>query len=225
MPRVRTVRRITLVAALSAVTIGTSAAVDAATGSPVAADSGRPTAPAAADRAAHDAGDRPVANAADKGGRSDAVAPPDGQADGQAVAAPPPRELAADAPAPGLGVPSRTGSTESSVDRVADFYGAYVDARRDGNGKLAEALRAHYLTGDLRTRLAKWEKAHHADGVFRDKKVPTTWRVTYNDSGMGHAWHRVRLTWGDGAHARTTQLTVQSDLATLRISDIQSGVR
>lgn len=119
-------------------------------------------------------------------------------------------------------VPVRSGSTESAVDRVADFYGSYLDAVHDeGRGKLAEALRAHYLTAELQARLDHWERQEHADGVLRAKDAPRAWRVTYNDGAMGRAWSRVRLTWGSPDHPSHTQLLVTSDLDTLRISDIQ----
>ncbi|WP_030676521.1 hypothetical protein [Streptomyces rimosus] len=133
---------------------------------------------------------------------------------------------AASAPAPAgdqADVPTRSGSTESAVDRVADFYGSYLDAVRDdeGRGALAEALRAHYLTPELRAHLANWERREHADGVLRAQDSPRAWRVTYNDSAMGRAWTRVRLTFGSAEHPRHTQLLVTSDLNTLRITDIQ----
>ncbi|MFD7668008.1 hypothetical protein [Streptomyces sp. NPDC059788] len=121
-------------------------------------------------------------------------------------------------------VPTRSGRTDSAVDRVADFYGSYLDAvTDDGRGALAQALRAHYLTPELRARLANWEQRQHADGVLRAQDTPTAWRVTYNDSAMGRAWTRVRLTWGGPEQPRHTHLLVTSDLNTLRISDIQPG--
>ncbi|MFH8404266.1 hypothetical protein ACH4FX_05745 [Streptomyces sp. NPDC018019] len=132
---------------------------------------------------------------------------------------------AAPAPAPAgdrADVPARSGSTESAVDRVADFYGGYLDAVHDeGRGALAEALRTHYLTPELRARLADWERREHADGVTRAQDAPRAWRVTYNDSAMGRAWTRVRLTFGSAAQPRYTHLLVTSDLNTLRITDIR----
>jgi hypothetical protein len=53
----------------------------------------------------------------------------------------------------------RGGSPDSAVDRVADFYGAYIDAVSDGTDDLSGHLRAHYLTEDLRQRLAAWRKS------------------------------------------------------------------
>ncbi|UNO43032.1 hypothetical protein [Streptomyces sp. MST-110588] len=116
----------------------------------------------------------------------------------------------------------RGGNTASAVDRVADFYGSYIDAVHDaGHGRLAKALREHYLTRDLNARLTQWEKQHKTDGVLYARKAPGAWRVTYEDSGMGHAWTQVRLTWGPSGHPHYTYLTVQSDLATSHLSDIR----
>ncbi|MFI7413417.1 hypothetical protein ACIBU0_32550 [Streptomyces sp. NPDC049627] len=118
---------------------------------------------------------------------------------------------------------ARSGSPASVVDRVADFYGAYIDVLYDsGRGRLADSLRGHYLTPKLRSSLARWEAAHHKDGVLRAKGVPISWQVVYNDSGMGHCWTRVTLTWQDaGKHVHRTRLMVQSDLATRLISGIK----
>ncbi|MDH6122909.1 hypothetical protein [Kitasatospora sp. GAS204B] len=117
----------------------------------------------------------------------------------------------------------RSGSPDSAVDRVADFYGAYIDAVSDGIDDLAEHLRAHYLTEDFRQRLAAWEETNHADGVLRAQDVPTHWEVTYQDSGAGHLFTTVTLTWGTGPDASHTRLAVQSDLSTKLISDIEDA--
>ncbi|MFE0171358.1 hypothetical protein ACFWZ2_03510 [Streptomyces sp. NPDC059002] len=120
--------------------------------------------------------------------------------------------------------PARSGIPTSAVDHVANFYGAYVDVLHDtGRGSLANSLRHHYLTAGLRQDLARWETAHHRDGVLRGKGVPTAWKVTYEDSGMGHSWTRVNLTWHDRQHrAHHSHLTVQSDIATMKISGIRT---
>ncbi|MGW2830409.1 hypothetical protein [Streptomyces sp. NPDC001286] len=126
--------------------------------------------------------------------------------------------------AAGAAVQGRGGSPASTVDHVADFYGAYTDALHDvGHGRLTDALRRHYLTPELRRTLTRWEASHHRDGVLRAKGVPTRWSVGYNDSGMGHCWTRVALTWNDtGKHQRTSHLMIQSDLATRLISGIRT---
>lgn len=116
----------------------------------------------------------------------------------------------------------RAGGPQSATDRVADFYGAYIDAVWDtGTDHLSTDLRAHYLTTGLQKKLATWEAAQHADGVLRAQDVPTAWRVTYAGSGAGHAFTTVRLTWGGVGHETYTTLKVQSDLSTMKISDIK----
>ncbi|GAA2348426.1 hypothetical protein OKJ48_20975 [Streptomyces kunmingensis] len=120
----------------------------------------------------------------------------------------------------------RGGSPVSSVDRVADFYGSYIDVRYDsGPDPLNTSLRAHYLTHDLQHTLSRWEAVHHKDGVLRGNVTPVEWRVVYHDSGMGHCWSTVTLTWKSRGHHHThhTRLMVQSDLATRLISDIREA--
>lgn len=125
----------------------------------------------------------------------------------------------------GSAAAGRGGNPASAIDHVADFYGAYVDVLHDsGRTRLSDALRGHYLTPAFRAELARWESHHHTDGVLRHKGVPQSWQVTYNDSGMGHCWTRVKLTWKDHRHGvHHTRLMVQSDLATRLISGIRTG--
>ncbi|MEU3354375.1 hypothetical protein [Streptomyces sp. NPDC037389] len=119
---------------------------------------------------------------------------------------------------------TRQGGTSSVVDRVASFYGAYVDARTGTpDTTLSNALRAHYLTKEFRTRLETWERKNAADGVLRAQNTPRAWQVTYDNSGAGHTWTKVRLTWGDEKKPTYTYLSVQSDIATKAISDIKEG--
>ncbi|GHF06240.1 hypothetical protein GCM10010359_04120 [Streptomyces morookaense] len=126
--------------------------------------------------------------------------------------------FAADAPSP----PVRAGSSDSAQDRVAAFYSAYIDARSgEPDTSLANALREHYLTKEFRVRLESWEHSHHVDGILRAQNTPRAWQVTYDNSGAGHTWTRVRLTWGDDQHPTYTYLSVQSDLSTKLISDIK----
>jgi hypothetical protein len=117
--------------------------------------------------------------------------------------------------------PVRGGAPNSALDRVADFYGAYIDAVYGNHPRLAGVLRMDYLTHSLQTQLAIWEQRMHADGVLRAQNVPLAWKVSYQGSGMGHMWSVVTLTWGTGRHATTTRLAVQSDLATRLISGIK----
>ncbi|MEV3857086.1 hypothetical protein AB0J38_22490 [Streptomyces sp. NPDC050095] len=124
------------------------------------------------------------------------------------------------------GAPARSGGPDAAYDRVAHFYGAYIDVAAEGgapgDNALAAQLRKFYLTPALRKRLVDWEKKNDADGVLRAQNVPHAWQVTAGDSGMGHTRSTVRLTWGTGKHVRYTYLTVRSDLETRKISDITS---
>ncbi|MFE0100252.1 hypothetical protein [Streptomyces sp. NPDC059009] len=119
------------------------------------------------------------------------------------------------------GHPARSGSPGPAYDRVAHFYGAYIDVANDpGSNALAAQARNFYLTKDLRARLLTWEKRHDADGVLRAQNVPSAWKVTPGDNAMGHTYSTVRLTWGTGKHVTYTYLSVRSDLETRKISDI-----
>ncbi len=137
-----------------------------------------------------------------------------------AVAASGGRPAAAVAPA---GTAVRAGSPDSATDRVADFYGAYIDAVSGGTGHLGDDLRAHYLTAGLRERLAAWEAVQHADGVLRAQDVPVSWSVSSDGAGAGHVFTTVDLVWGYGPHPQKSRLKVRSDLSTKLISDIQPG--
>jgi hypothetical protein len=118
--------------------------------------------------------------------------------------------------------PVRSGDPQSTVDHVADFYGAYIDAAWDQQSdNLRDALRDHYLTSGFRVKLAAWESDQHADGVLRAQDIPLGWQVTADGSGAGHAFSVVRLTWGNPSSPYYTYLKVQSDLATKQISDIE----
>ncbi|MFJ5719927.1 hypothetical protein [Streptomyces sp. NPDC093149] len=129
---------------------------------------------------------------------------------------------AASAPrAPMAAAPVRSDAGTPAYQQVAHFYGAYIDAvRAEGGGKLAAALRSFYLTSHLRTQLNTWERRNHADAVLRAQNTPLDFRVTPGESGAGHTWSKVRLTWSNGKHPAHTYLTVRSDLRTGRISGI-----
>jgi hypothetical protein len=147
-----------------------------------------------------------------------------------AAQAPPPQPAsqgASQGPSQGASQVVRSGSPTSAVDRVADFYGAYIDAVYDAgrNRRLANDLRDFYLTRQLRERLATWEQRNHADGVLRAQNVPIAWAVKYDNSAAGHVFSYVRLTWSDGPQRTYTYLSVQSDLATKKISDIKQTGR
>ncbi|MER5434601.1 hypothetical protein [Streptomyces sp. NPDC002588] len=104
-----------------------------------------------------------------------------------------------------------SGTSGQAVTRVADFYGAYVDAKgdySDPDGKLATALRKHYLTPAFAKRLAAWEKRNGADGILRAQNVPARWTVSDNGTvGNGHEVV-VTLTFGSGGTTQKTRLFV-----------------
>ncbi|MFF2996411.1 hypothetical protein ACFVTC_17825 [Streptomyces sp. NPDC057950] len=106
---------------------------------------------------------------------------------------------------------SVSGTFGRAVTRVADFYGAYIDAKgdyEDPDGTLATVLREHYLTPDFNRRLEMWEEENGADGVLRVQNVPARWTVTDNGAvGNGHEVV-VTLTFGSGATTQKTKLFV-----------------
>ncbi|WP_443073325.1 hypothetical protein [Streptomyces sp. NBC_01451] len=102
-----------------------------------------------------------------------------------------------------------TGSQSDSVTRVADFYGACIDARSgpgDG-GRLAAELRKYDIHADCLKKLVAWEAKNHADGVLRAQDVPVRWTVTDNGTA-DHAEAGITLTWGSRSPGSTTGLVV-----------------
>jgi hypothetical protein len=118
-----------------------------------------------------------------------------------------------------------TGDPRAVTQRVADFYGAYVDAVWDGEDPAAaadaKALRAFHLSAVAQKKVAAYEAREHADGILFAQNVPVKWRVDYTGSGAGHATSRVTLTWSDGKDAQVTKIDVQSDLRTRKITDLK----
>ena len=105
---------------------------------------------------------------------------------------------------------SVSGKPSDDITRIADFYGAYIDAKgdyEDPDGTLATALRRHYLTSDFAGRLAAWEDKEHADGVLRAQNVPLAWKVTANGTA-DHTEAVVTLTFGSGETTQKTKLFV-----------------
>lgn len=106
---------------------------------------------------------------------------------------------------------SASGTSGHVVTRVADFYGAYVDAKgdyADPDVTLATALRKHYLTPAFDKRLAAWEEKNGVDGVLRAQNVPARWTVTDNGTvGNGHEVV-VTLAFGSGETMQKTKLFV-----------------
>ncbi|MEV7073709.1 hypothetical protein [Streptomyces sp. NPDC093990] len=110
---------------------------------------------------------------------------------------------------------SVSGKPSDDITRIADFYGAYVDAVTDeGGGELRDALRAHYLTPAFQKELNAWEDKEHADGVLRAQNVPLAWKVT----GTGDRTEAVvTLTWSAG---QTSTLVVDMSRGSHKISHI-----
>ncbi|WP_406006063.1 hypothetical protein OG440_07615 [Streptomyces sp. NBC_00637] len=91
---------------------------------------------------------------------------------------------------------SVSGKPSDNITRIADFYGAYIDAVTDeGGDKLADELRKHYLTPAFQKELAAWEDKNHANGVLQAQNVPLAWKVTDNGTA-DYTEAVVTLTWG-----------------------------
>ncbi|NEB79992.1 hypothetical protein G3I40_32940 [Streptomyces sp. SID14478] len=116
------------------------------------------------------------------------------------------------------------GDPRSTTDRVANFYGAYIDAVWDtedpASAADAKALRTFYLSAAARKKVAAYEAREHADGILFAQNVPVKWAVTYTGSGAGHSTALVTLTWSDGKNPEVTRIKVQSDLSTRKITDL-----
>ncbi|MEH0648665.1 hypothetical protein QA995_04385 [Streptomyces scabiei] len=108
---------------------------------------------------------------------------------------------------------SITGFNGDEMTRVADFFGAYVDAKDDSPGPdtaLAKALRTHYLTPAFAERLKAWEKKNKVDGVLRAQNVPVEWTVSESGNGRHIV---VTLTFGGGeSPTKTTRFDVKHNL-------------
>ncbi|MGW7200480.1 hypothetical protein [Streptomyces chryseus] len=113
------------------------------------------------------------------------------------------------AKAPTAASRSVSGTSGHVVTRVADFYGAYVDAKgdyTDPDVTLAKTLRKHYLTPDFAKRLAAWEEKNGVDGVLRAQNIPARWTVT--DNGAVGNGHEVVVTLGFGSGDTTRKTTL-----------------
>ncbi|MFE7766713.1 hypothetical protein [Streptomyces sp. NPDC057438] len=141
------------------------------------------------------------------------------QAAAQAAATPAPASTSAK---PSATPRSITGFNGDGLTRVADFYGAYVDAKDDAAGPdtaLVKALRAHYLTPAFAKRLTAWEKKNKADGLLRAQNVPVEWTVSESGNGRDIV---VTLTFGGGeSPTKTTSFVVKQTLLG-GISDIRA---
>ncbi|MFH0174256.1 hypothetical protein ACIA6D_15605 [Streptomyces cacaoi] len=111
---------------------------------------------------------------------------------------------------------SVSGKPSDNITRIADFYGAYIDAVTDeGGDKLADELRKHYLTPAFQKELAAWEDKNHANGVLQAQNVPLAWKVTDNGTA-NYTEAVVTLTWG----SETTKLIVDMTRGTHKIFHI-----
>lgn len=100
---------------------------------------------------------------------------------------------------------SVSGKPSDNITRIADFYGAYIDAVTDeDSGGLGEALRSHYLTAGFQKELNAWEEKNHANGVLRAQNVPLAWKVTDNGTA-DYTEAVITLTWSKSS---TTKLIV-----------------
>ncbi|MCX5268239.1 hypothetical protein [Streptomyces sp. NBC_00199] len=99
---------------------------------------------------------------------------------------------------------SVSGKPSDNITRIANFYGAYIDAVIDEDGKLADDLRKHYLTPAFQKELKAWEESNHANGVLQAQNVPLAWKVTDNGTAK-YTEAVVTLTWGG---SNTTKLIV-----------------
>ncbi|MEU0008247.1 hypothetical protein ABZ079_29330 [Streptomyces sp. NPDC006314] len=117
---------------------------------------------------------------------------------------------------------SVSGFNGDMVTQVADFYGAYIDAKVDAadpDTALVKALRAHYLAPTFAKRLAAWEKKNKADGLLRAQSVPVDWTVSEGGSGLEVV---VTLTFGGGESPTTTTRLVVKQEPTGGITDIRT---
>ncbi|MEV6008731.1 hypothetical protein AB0M29_18170 [Streptomyces sp. NPDC051976] len=111
-----------------------------------------------------------------------------------------------------------SGKPSDNITRIADFYGAYIDARTDPDtgGKLATQLRDYYIDSAYLKKLVAWEHTNEADGVLRAQNVPASWTVTDNGTA-DHTEARITLTWGSG---QKTRLVVDMTRGTHKIIHI-----
>ncbi|MEU6406575.1 hypothetical protein [Streptomyces sp. NPDC046985] len=121
--------------------------------------------------------------------------------------------------------PVAQGDARDVTQRVADFYGAYIDTVWDGEDPAAagnlEGLKSFYLSAAARGKVAAYEAREHADGVLFAQNVPVKWQVAFTGTGAGHATSRVTLIWGDRRDATVTRIDVESDLRTRKITDLR----
>ncbi|MEV0976368.1 hypothetical protein [Streptomyces sp. NPDC049915] len=112
---------------------------------------------------------------------------------------------------------SVSGKPSDNITRIADFYGAYIDAVTDeDSGGLGQALRSHYLTAGFQKELDAWEAKNHANGVLRAQNVPLAWKVTDNGTA-DYTEAVITLTWSKSS---TTKLVVDMTRSSHKIFHI-----
>ncbi|MER5468064.1 hypothetical protein [Streptomyces sp. NPDC002685] len=118
---------------------------------------------------------------------------------------------------------SVSGFNGDVVTQVADFYGAYVDAKDNPVGPdtaLVKALRAHYLTPTFAKQLEAWEKKNKADGLLRAQNVPVQWTVSEGGNSREIV---VTHTYGGGESPTVrTSLVVELEPVFGDITDIRT---
>ncbi|MEV0480990.1 hypothetical protein AB0I69_10335 [Streptomyces sp. NPDC050508] len=111
-----------------------------------------------------------------------------------------------------------SGKPSDNITRIADFYGAYIDAESDADhsGRLTDELRKYYIRADYLKKLEAWEAREHADGVLEAQDTPVGWKVTDNGTA-GYTEARVTLIWAGG---ETSKLVVDMTRTTHKIFHI-----
>ncbi|MER7839034.1 hypothetical protein ABTY98_24935 [Streptomyces sp. NPDC096040] len=114
---------------------------------------------------------------------------------------------------------SVSGDPSDNLTRIADFYGAYIDAESDldGSGGLPTALRSYYIDPTYLKKVEAWEDREHADGVLQAQNTPLKWKVTDNGTAKNHTEAVVTLTW---SRDTTTKLFVDMNRGSHKIIHI-----
>ncbi|MEU0971033.1 hypothetical protein ABZ357_38595 [Streptomyces sp. NPDC005917] len=114
---------------------------------------------------------------------------------------------------------SVSGDPSDNLTRIADFYGAYIDAVNDpdASGDLPTALRAYYIDPAYLKQVEAWEDQEHANGVLQAQNTPLKWKVTANGTAKNHTEAVITLTW---SRDTTTKLIVDMSRDTHKIIHI-----
>ena len=94
---------------------------------------------------------------------------------------------------------SVSGKPSDNITRIADFYGAYIDAVTDeGSGDLRDALRSPLPHPRLPEGTERLGGEEHADGVLRAQNVPSRGRSPTTAPPPPVTEAVVTLTWSAG---------------------------